>query len=316
MKRLFSTADVHPRDRFDYWHEIACQKIVMHDSKPQCRQRFQSSIQAAALADAELIQFDNSPMEVWRTRKQVASGPSDSLFVCLQLRGDLVLEQNGRTVTLATGDMTLIDPDLPYAGRFSSQSELLVLKSPRFAIEARVGKARDVVARHIRTDEGEPRLLACYLASILTQIDLLSCDAARMVCDHVFDLVAVSVAGTMQSGTPKISSAKSLALLKLRAAIDSQLCNSALNPEAVAAAAGISIRYANALLEQDGWSIMRLVFERRLERCRAALIDPKQANRTVSEIASGWGFSDMTHFGRRFKAAYGIPPREYRQHGR
>jgi AraC family transcriptional regulator, positive regulator of tynA and feaB len=27
----------------------------------------------------------------------------------------------------------------------------------------------------------------------------------------------------------------------------------------------------------------------------------------------GWGFSDMTHFGRRFKAISGMTPREYRR---
>jgi AraC-like DNA-binding protein len=36
----------------------------------------------------------------------------------------------------------------------------------------------------------------------------------------------------------------------------------------------------------------------------------------VSEIAYGWGFSDMTHFGRRFKAAYGLLPSEYRRANR
>ena len=51
---------------------------------------------------------------------------------------------------------------------------------------------------------------------------------------------------------------------------------------------------------------------RRLARCRRALEDPSQAHRTVSEIAYGWGFSDMTHFGRKFKAAYGLLPRDYR----
>jgi AraC-like DNA-binding protein len=38
-----------------------------------------------------------------------------------------------------------------------------------------------------------------------------------------------------------------------------------------------------------------------------------QDNRTVSEIAYGWGFSDMTHFGRRFKAMYDVSPRDYRK---
>ena len=73
------------------------------------------------------------------------------------------------------------------------------------------------------------------------------------------------------------------------------------------------MRYANAILASEDTSIMRLIQARRLERCRRALEDPLQAHRRVSEIAYGWGFSDMTHFGRKFKAAFGVPPSEYRK---
>jgi AraC-like DNA-binding protein len=57
----------------------------------------------------------------------------------------------------------------------------------------------------------------------------------------------------------------------------------------------------------------RLIQVRRFARCRQALGDPAQMHRSVSEIAYGWGFSDMTHFGRRFKSAYGMLPRECRR---
>ena len=81
----------------------------------------------------------------------------------------------------------------------------------------------------------------------------------------------------------------------------------------MALAAGVSLRYANAALSDEGTSIGRLIQARRLLRCRRALEDPAQAHRTVSEIAYGWGFSDMTHFGRKFKAAFGQLPSEYRK---
>jgi transcriptional regulator GlxA family with amidase domain len=58
---------------------------------------------------------------------------------------------------------------------------------------------------------------------------------------------------------------------------------------------------------------MRLVYARRLARCRAALDEPGQTHRSISDIAFAWGFSDMTHFGRRFTAAYGVLPREIRR---
>ena len=45
----------------------------------------------------------------------------------------LALEQNGRRIVLKAGDFTLIDPLLPYVGRFFCGSNLLVLKVPRRA---------------------------------------------------------------------------------------------------------------------------------------------------------------------------------------
>jgi AraC family transcriptional activator of tynA and feaB len=112
---------------------------------------------------------------------------------------------------------------------------------------------------------------------------------------------------------PCISSARSVALLNVRAVIESRLSDPHLNATSVAEAAGVSIRYANALLAEENTSIMRLVLAMRLARCRQALEDPFQDNRTVSEIAYGWGFSDMTHFGRCFKAMYDVSPRDYRK---
>jgi AraC family transcriptional regulator, positive regulator of tynA and feaB len=67
------------------------------------------------------------------------------------------------------------------------------------------------------------------------------------------------------------------------------------------------------VLAQEGTSIRRLILERRLARCRTALEDPMQAHRSISEIAYGWGFSDMTHFGRKFRETYGMLPSEYRR---
>ena len=37
MDRLFSTQDVRPHNRFDYWYQVACKTIVKHDSWPECR---------------------------------------------------------------------------------------------------------------------------------------------------------------------------------------------------------------------------------------------------------------------------------------
>lgn len=51
---------------------------------------------------------------------------------------------------------------------------------------------------------------------------------------------------------------------------------------------------------------------RRLEHCRQDLLDSNRPDRPVSAVGARWGFPDATAFSRAFRAAYGLPPGEYR----
>jgi AraC-like DNA-binding protein len=55
------------------------------------------------------------------------------------------------------------------------------------------------------------------------------------------------------------------------------------------------------------------VRERRLDNCRRDLEDPALAQRGVQAIARRWGFEDVAHFTRIFKASFGEPPGQYRR---
>lgn len=113
MDTIFSTAGLHPRDRFDCWHEVACKQVGGHQSRPLTAAAFEAELQAAPLADVQLLTFRNSPMDVSRTRRDIARARSDELFVCRQIAGSLALEQQGREITLTKGDFCLLDPQLP-----------------------------------------------------------------------------------------------------------------------------------------------------------------------------------------------------------
>jgi AraC family transcriptional regulator, positive regulator of tynA and feaB len=310
MKTVFSTNNVHARDRFDFWHGVACRNLVDHNSLPECRLTFDAQIETGYLGNLELVLFHNSPMQVSHTVRHIAHAKSDHVFVCRQVAGVIFLEQDARQIALEAGDVALLDPLQPYEGKFSADSETLVLKVPRRELEARLGKTRDMVARSIKPAGADDRLMSSLcemLPSLAGKIDSIG----EMVGNHAIDLIAVSLAKTMETGRPRVSSAKALVLSNIRSVIEVRLMDPSLGAQAVADAVGVSVRYANAVLADHDTSIMRLIQARRLARCRYALEDPNQAHRSVSEIAYGWGFSDMTHFGRRFKKAYGILPSEY-----
>jgi AraC-like DNA-binding protein len=313
VQTIFSTADVHQRDAFDYWHEILCKKVIQHDCTPENRRAFRARVQSASLADIDLVQYESTPMQNDVAVRHIAHANADELLVRRQTAGMFVCEQDGREAVLEAGDIILFDPRRPMRGKYLNGARQLVLKFPRRQLEARVGDVRQAVARPIKPLEAEHGLASAYLGMLPTYADGLNAAAADIVRDQTLDLIAVSLVKAMDGGRPRLSSTRSLVLVNVRVAIETRLCDPALDSRAVAAAAGVSVRYANAVLAEDGTSITRLIRARRLEHCRRALEDPSQAHRTVSEIAYGWGFSDLTHFGRSFKAAFGSLPSEYRR---
>jgi len=287
-------------------------------------------------------------MTVQHTARQTTHLNADELFVCHQMAGAVAVEQDGREIVLETDDVTLIDPRRPYFAKFFEGTKMLVLRIPRRLLEARVGSTRLLTACSIKPSGPEGMLVdkiqhlspagladfrqlrrvgrvpnvrfyplaAAFLAMLPNHVAGLSPATEEIVENQALDLIAVSLAMGTAGRTPRVSSARSIILMKVRTAIDARLTDPALNSETVAAAAGVSRRYVNAVLAEERTSITHFIQSRRLERCRIALEDPLQTHRTVSEIAYGWGFCDMTHFGRKFRAAYGVSPREYRKKAR
>jgi AraC-like DNA-binding protein len=94
--------------------------------------------------------------------------------------------------------------------------------------------------------------------------------------------------------------------------IDRNLADPELGIGSIARAFSISSRTIHKLFEGEAQTAARLIWDRRLERCREEMADPAMASRSITEIAHLWGFSDSQHFSRAFKQRFGVTPRDYR----
>lgn len=313
MQTIFTTDTVHPRDKFDFWHSIACKKIVGHDCRPEDRWTFAAEMGAATLGGLELLEFSNSPMEVTHSLAHVSHTKPDCVFVCCQLSGEAIIVQNGNEAALRAGTLTLVEPLLPYEAKFLGASKMLCIKAPRRELAARLGRDRELAARLVTADLFDDRLTLSLAAMLPSLTGKITSVTEEMVGSHVLDLIASSVARTVNGASIRASIPKSLLLGEIRAAIEARLADPRLDPQAIADAVGISVRYANAILAEQDTSLKRTILWRRLARCRRAFEDSSQNHRTVGDIALSWGFSDLTHFTRCFKEAYGVRPSEYRK---
>ncbi len=80
----------------------------------------------------------------------------------------------------------------------------------------------------------------------------------------------------------------------------------------MAAALKVSVRYLQEVFQEAGKTPSGYIWECRLENAKGELANPFLQSLSIYEIAVRNGFSDLGHFGRRFRAAYGVSPREFR----
>ena len=95
--------------------------------------------------------------------------------------------------------------------------------------------------------------------------------------------------------------------------IESHLHDPDLTPTRVAEACKMTPRYLHHLFSGQEETVARYILRRRLDACSRALGSSAQRGRSVTAIAFDHGFNSPTHFGRVFRAKFGMTPREFRQ---
>lgn len=314
MDMVLTLSGVHPRDRLAYWYDVACKVFVEHECRVKTPSHFDVTMQHAPLGDLGVVNIESHGLTFAEvTARNIANAENNVFFLCLQLSGGATLGQDGREAVLKPGDFVLLDAERPYTCRYTAGWQQIIIKIPHRALKARLTASSELTALAVRDTRSIGGLASGFIRMVPDHIGAMHAAAKTQVAEQVLDLAALALASETEGDRPSVSSGRSLTLLMLRAAIENRLSDPRLDPSSAAAAAGISVRYANMLLSQQGTSLQRLIMSRRLEHCPRALEDPAQAQRTITDIAFAWGFSDLSHFDRRFKAEFGCSPRDYRQ---
>jgi AraC-like DNA-binding protein len=295
-----------------YWREVATRGYVEHDFIADDGSSFSGTVSIATLPGIGISTFEADGGKVIRSQKSATRADSGDLLLGLLRAGTMTVSQDGREARISDRSMFLIDPIRPFELSLIGRCNSIVVKIPRGLVEARLGNSADLTARPVGAKAGIENLAMGFIELLPHQAEQLNDVAGLTVAEQLLDLTALALTAGLGGRETALSSPRAIALLRLKTTIERLLIEPGLKPDRIAAEAGMSIRYANALLAEEGWSTERYLTERRLERCRAALEDRTQAHRSIGEIAFHWGFSDLSHFGRRFKARYGLAPTEYR----
>jgi AraC-like DNA-binding protein len=151
------------------------------------------------------------------------------------------------------------------------------------------------------------------MSGVCRGADALASDAsAATIGEATLDLVRAMISSAGQDDLRTNSVMHETRHTRIVAFIQQNLADPGLSPERIAREQHISVRQLYKLWTHNELSLSEWIMSERLEGARRALATPAPPS-TIGTIARRWGFADSTHFSRRFRRAYGLSPREWRQ---
>ncbi|MDB5967288.1 MAG: hypothetical protein JWQ72_3788 [Polaromonas sp.] len=234
------------------------------------------------------------------------------LLVSLHRQGAAVVSQGGRECRIEPGDVFVIDPSKPFhieAGEIYVHSVYL----KPCALRRLLPHFDTLTARAIRCDQGPAAIFRAALDEIFSMSQSMTEEVADDISDALPYLLAPALRHLDTCSDKSPTRLKALHRQRITRFVRDNLWDSSLDANAIARGVNLSPRHVYELFSGDAKPLMKSVWSERLALCRRDLAEPVLRSRTVGEIAYTWGFSNVSHFSRAFKAEFGIGPREYRK---
>jgi AraC family transcriptional regulator, positive regulator of tynA and feaB len=281
-------------------------RVCAHDLPGIDSSIFQGWFHSFSVYGFGAVDAGSNIARVDRTRRHAGLDGVEGYTVIFQLKGRSAVDHDGSLVELATGDLVLVDATRPMTV-FNEERGVhhMALHMPRQRVVSHLG-FKPKVPLH-RGGIAPSRLLVKLMSDAFREPDQgITTPEPRMQI-VVYDLLAALFAGTEHW---MISSYTDKLFARIRTMIEARYADPELTPAAVAREARISPRYLQKLFSARGMTCGNFIHTLRLEHAsrflqRRAL---SQSDMPLSEIAFAAGFTDYTHFSRRFRERFGHPP--------
>jgi AraC family transcriptional activator of tynA and feaB len=157
------------------------------------------------------------------------------------------------------------------------------------------------------SDAAERFLTACFFHLVLDAVN--ECDSSSASAESYMQLAIYDLLGALfaESDLPAIFSHTDKRFTRISSIIKDRFVDPDFGPCEVAAEAGISLRYFQKLFTSRNSTCTHFIHSVRLDHAarllhRRAFLNTRQP---ISEVASDSGFSDYTHFARKFRRRFG-----------
>lgn len=294
------------RKRADRWQDLLGRTMLNVNLAVPDPSEFHCVLSQMSIEGSRLIRFRSSPHRVERSPGDDRTA-SDRGFVMVstQLAGVTRTRSGSRHVTLRPGDVGLLDTSRSFTTEFiGPTARAIVLVDKQLMAPAGCRSPIGQIAN------GDPyfNLVRQHVTTLTDPQIAHDTRTAKQLLHSLSALLArVSTSDSRQG-----QSSRTITKEDIDSFITLNLSNCALSARMIASQFGVSLRTVFALYAAAGESLEQVIVRSRLEYAAALLSSREHAHDSVMTVSLMCGFKEVSHFSRRFRQAYGMPPSEWR----
>jgi AraC-like DNA-binding protein len=309
--RHWSTRTVAPRERFAFWREAVCE-AVMNVGTEHPDHSFNGDLTCSLYGDMRFSAFTVSPHEVVRLKLHIGRSDNAHYLVSRQRSGVTRMSQIDAVCELQPGDVGVVDGTRQFRLEYLQPVDRIVAVIPHSQLHSRAPWLDRRPLNRIAANSPLSALLGFYLERLVGS-DCASPWEAAALTENVCNIVALMTATTVRERSSVRQFGALPTLDQMLIMLRRHLADPDLSPGVVAAKLGVSLRTLHKRFQDADTTFGKWILENRLLACQRAFEDPRYASFTISQIAYGWGFNDLSNFSKAFKARFGVSPRDYRR---
>jgi acetamidase/formamidase/AraC-like DNA-binding protein len=305
----FTTESYAEVDRVRAWNE-ALERLGLRYGAPQSTARhLHGTIRSRKSSNG----FELIALAAFAQTIELKADGVDSLVIVLHLDGGMTLVADGVRTRVTTGDIVYASSREEAHLAFTSDFRAFVIRVPRSAINTRLLTPFSLRAGRLPGDAGIGHVFSGFLRSIAESVETLSLDELRPLELALAEFLVASLVGHDKEGSfSGLTPSQAALFSRVCRTIEGNLADSDLGLTSIAKEERVSPRYLQKLFEAVGQNFSTYLRSRRLERCRADLVNPLYEKLSIADVCFRWGFNDAAYFSRAFREQYGASPRTFR----
>lgn len=297
-------------DRYDAWTSMLNETYGCWEVSKPDKPDFFGSVKRYDDSILQIIDCTCDPCAATRTRASIMTDDRETLTIQVVLEGREYIDFNGEEIMLKRGDVLIWDSTKPMSFRVQERLHKISVVLPLSRFQSWLPQSWFSIRHSIDGHSNSGLLLANYIESLSTSVFDGGCKDDYALIDATIG-VLVNALDIGDSNDPK--PLRSSQLCHTKQYIMANIKDQSLSPAMIAKAGGMSTRYLHWLFEPINETVKQYIFHQRLNFCARDLMNPHMKHRKLIDIAFFWGFQDATHFSKRFKQQFGMPPRVFRE---